>query len=325
MLENPAIEKIGQNLKYDMIVLRAAGVEVAGVQFDTMVASYLLDAGERNHNLDELAGRYLDHTTIKIEELIGSGKNQKRMDEVPRRRRSPHYAAEDADVALRLRPLLAARLKEAEAGPSCSTTSKCRWSKCWSSWNSTASRSTPTRLAELSRQYGAADGDAGAGDLRAGRPRVQHRLAQATAGDAVRRAEAAGARRGPRPAPAPTPKCWRSWPGCIRCRPRSSSIGSTPSSRAPTSTRCRRWCIRKPGRVHASFNQVVAATGRLSSSDPNLQNIPVRTEEGREIRSAFLPGEPGWMLLAADYSQIELRVLAHFSGDETLCGGLCAR
>ena len=116
ILENPAIEKIGQNLKYDMIVLRSAGVELAGVQFDTMVASYLLDAGERIHNLDELANRYLNHTTTKIEALIGSGKNQKRMDEVPLAEIT-HYAAEDADVALRLVPHLAARMKEAKLEP----------------------------------------------------------------------------------------------------------------------------------------------------------------------------------------------------------------
>ncbi len=113
VLENPKIAKIGQNLKYDMIVLRSAGVELAGLQFDTMVASYLLDAGERNHNLDELAGRYLNHVTTKIETLIGSGKNQKRMDEVPVSQIT-HYAAEDADVALRLVPPLAARLKESK-------------------------------------------------------------------------------------------------------------------------------------------------------------------------------------------------------------------
>ena len=108
VLENPQIGKVGQNLKYDIIVLRAAGVVVAGAAFDTMVASYLLDAGERNHNLDELAARYLQHETTKISSLIGAGKNQKRMDEVP----IPliaHYAAEDADIAWRLRPLLAAR------------------------------------------------------------------------------------------------------------------------------------------------------------------------------------------------------------------------
>ena len=111
ILENPAIAKIGQNLKYDMIVLRNVGVRLAGAAFDTMVASYLLDAGERNHNLDDLAERYLDHTTIKIGELIGKGKNQKRMDEVPVAQIGP-YAAEDADVPLRLQPLLEARLDE---------------------------------------------------------------------------------------------------------------------------------------------------------------------------------------------------------------------
>ena len=95
ILEDPAVEKIGQNLKYDMIVLRAAGIELAGVAFDTMVASYLLEAGRRNHNLDELARTYLHHETIKISELIGTGKNQRRMDEVPVRRVAD-YAAEDA-------------------------------------------------------------------------------------------------------------------------------------------------------------------------------------------------------------------------------------
>ena len=112
ILENPAIEKLGQNLKYDMVVLRSAGVEMAGARFDTMVASYLLDAGERNHNLDELALRYLKHDTTKIEALIGTGKNQKRMDEVPLEQIT-HYAAEDADVAWRLRPILQERMQAA--------------------------------------------------------------------------------------------------------------------------------------------------------------------------------------------------------------------
>ena len=109
LLEDPGVKKIGQNLKYDLVVLRGAGVEVAGVEFDTMVASYLLDAGERNHNLDHLALRYLGHTTTKIGELIGKGKSQKRMDEVPVADVG-HYAAEDADVPLRLDPLLRERL-----------------------------------------------------------------------------------------------------------------------------------------------------------------------------------------------------------------------
>ncbi|HTU27376.1 MAG TPA: 5'-3' exonuclease H3TH domain-containing protein, partial [Pirellulales bacterium] len=111
VLEDPAVKKVGQNLKYDMIVLRSAGIKLAGAEFDTMIASYLLDAGERNHSLDELSKRYLRHTTIKIAELIGSGKNQKRMDEVPIAAITD-YAAEDADVTWRLRPILEARLRE---------------------------------------------------------------------------------------------------------------------------------------------------------------------------------------------------------------------
>ena len=131
--------------------------------------------------------------------------------------------------------------------------------------------------------------------------------------------------RRPRPAPAPTPTCWKSWPGCIRCRPRSSSIGSTPSSRARTSTRLPAMVHPETGRVHASFNQVVAATGRLSSSDPNLQNIPDPHRGGPRNSLGFCRATTGWKLLAADYSQIELRVLAHFSGDANAVRGLCPR
>ena len=125
-----------------------------------MIASYLLDAGERNHNLDELASRYLNHTTTKIEALIGSGKNQKRMDEVPVAEIT-HYAAEDADVALRLVPLLGGAAEGSRSWNRCSTISKCRWSKCWWNWNSTAFESTRARLAELSEQYGQRHGGLG--------------------------------------------------------------------------------------------------------------------------------------------------------------------
>ncbi len=116
VLEDAAIGKLGQNLKYDRIVLRNAGIELAGTPFDTMVASYLLDAGQRNHNLDDLAKRYLRHVTIKIEELIGSGKHQKRMDEVPIPQITD-YAAEDALVPVRLQPILARRMEEENLVP----------------------------------------------------------------------------------------------------------------------------------------------------------------------------------------------------------------
>src|SRR4029079_11540452 len=113
VLEDPGIKKIGQNLKYDSIVLRNVGVSLAGIAFDTMIASYLLDAGGRSHNMDDLAQKYLNHATIKIDQLIGKGRDQKRMDEVPVEQVAT-YAAEDADIPLRMMPILSGRLEEVE-------------------------------------------------------------------------------------------------------------------------------------------------------------------------------------------------------------------
>jgi DNA polymerase-1 len=316
VLENPTIAKLGQNLKYDMIVLRSAGVNVAGAQFDSMIASYLLDAGERNHNLDELALRYLNHTTIKIEELIGSGRNQKRMDEVPLSAITP-YAAEDADVALRLRGPLAERLREANLVklfdelevPLVEVLVELEYNGI---------KIDSELLAGLSREYGAALAkvereiyELAGREFNIGSPKQlgeilfeEHKLPM------LKRTKTGGstdadvleelARLHPLPAKIME---YRQY-----AKLKSTYVDALPQLVHP-----------QTGRVHASFNQVVAATGRLSSHDPNLQNIPVRNQRGREIRAAFLPGHEGWKLLAADYSQIELRVLAHFSGDATLC------
>ena len=316
VLENPAIAKLGQNLKYDMIVLRSAGVNVAGAQFDSMIASYLLDAGERNHSLDELALRYLNHTTIKIEELIGSGRNQKRMDEVPLSAITP-YAAEDADVALRLRNPLAERLREANLVklfdelevPLVEVLVELEYNGI---------KIDSELLAGLSREYGAALAkvereiyELAGREFNIGSPKQlgeilfeEHKLPM------LKRTKTGGstdadvleelARLHPLPAKIME---YRQY-----AKLKSTYVDALPQLVHP-----------QTGRVHASFNQVVAATGRLSSHDPNLQNIPVRNQRGREIRAAFLPGHEGWKLLAADYSQIELRVLAHFSGDATLC------
>jgi DNA polymerase-1 len=315
VLENPRIGKIGQNLKYDIIVLRAAGVVVAGAAFDTMVASYLLDAGERNHNLDELAARYLQHETTKISALIGTGKNQKRMDEVP----IPlitHYAAEDADIAWRLRPLLAARFAgtdlqklfdEVEV-PLIEVLSELEYNGI---------RIDVDRLKEMSQQYGTRLAEIeqqiyelAGHKFNIGSPKqLQTVLFEEQKLPKLRRTKTGAstdadvleelARTHPLPAR-------------ISEHRQFSKLKNTYVDALP------QLILQKTGRVHASFNQSVAATGRLSSSDPNLQNIPIRTREGREIRSAFLPGHEGWQLLAADYSQIELRVLAHLSGDTTM-------
>jgi len=317
ILEDPAVEKIGQNLKYDMIVLRSAGVDLRGAAFDTMIASYLLEAGRRNHNLDELAQTYLGHETIKITELIGRGKNQRRMDEVPTRLVAD-YAAEDAWLPVRLKPILQKKLEEAELVdlmrslemPLVDVLVELEYNGiCVDT----------ARLAELSRHYG--ERMAGLEEEiyeLAGRrlnlaspkqlqallftelklPEVKKTAKTGPSTDAEVLEELAPLH----PLPAKLLE-YRQY-----AKLKSTYVDALPEMVCP-----------ETGRVHASFNQVVAATGRLSSSDPNLQNIPVRTREGREIRSAFVPGPKGWVLMAADYSQIELRVLAHYSGDERLC------
>jgi len=317
VLENAEIRKIGQNLKYDIIVLRAAGVNLAGTAFDTMVASYLLDAGQRNHNLDDLALDYLGHTTVKISELIGSGKNQKRMDEVPVRQVAD-YAGEDALLPVRLSAILAKKLdenllidlfKNVEL-PLIDVLAEMEY---------TGVKVDVARLAELSGQYGRRLEElereihalAGHGFNIASPRQLQEVLFTELKLPVVKKTPKTGpstdaevleelARLHPLPAKLLE---YRQY-----AKLKSTYVDALPGLVHPAT-----------GRVHASFNQVVAATGRLSSSDPNLQNIPVRTEIGREIRSAFIPGEPTWTLLAADYSQIELRILAHFCGDQRLC------
>jgi DNA polymerase-1 len=317
ILEDPGVEKIGQNLKYDMIVLRTVGIEVAGVGFDTMVASYLLEAGRRNHSLDELAQTYLNHETIKISELIGTGKDQRRMDEAPVRQVAD-YAAEDAWLPLQLRPILAKKLEETELAALLSEL-ELPLIDVLVELEYNGIKVDVARLAELSDRYGLRMETleqeiyqmAGRRLNIASPKQLQELLFVELKLPVVKKTAKTGpstdaevleelARLHPLPAKILE---YRQY-----AKLKSTYVDALPEMVCP-----------ETGRVHASFNQVVAATGRLSSSDPNLQNIPVRTEVGREIRSAFVPGEEGWLLMAADYSQIELRVLAHFSGDEQLC------
>ncbi len=318
VLENERIEKVGQNLKYDMIVMRNVGVELRGAAFDTMVASYLLDAGRRSHSLDELALRYLDFTKIKTSELIGSGKNQRRMDEVPVARVA-EYACEDAVVPMRLRPILTERLEQAGLTKLFAEV-EMPLIEVLVELEFDGVKIDVERLAELSHRYGERM-DATEEEIYelAGRrlniaspKQLQQVLFEELNLPVLKKTPKTGpstdadvleqlARLG-NPLPAKILE-YRQY-----AKLKNTYVDALPKLVHPVT-----------GRVHASFNQVVTATGRLSSSDPNLQNIPVRTDEGREIRSAFVPGEEGWLLLAADYSQIELRVLAHLSADPGLC------
>ncbi len=313
-LENPRIKKLGQNLKSDLIVLKSAGIGVQGVAFDTMIASYLLDAGERNHSLDELSLRYLNHATITMGSLLGAGRDRRSRDEVAIARVA-EYAGESVDVALRLTPLLQRKLQGAELDR-LNKTLELPLIDVLMEMESTGIRVNTARLAELSEQFGrqlqlveTQIFDMAGRPINIGSPKqLQELLFTQLKLPVVKRTK-----NGPstdvdvleelasvHPLPAKIIE-YRHF-----AKLKNTYVDALPAMINP-----------RTGRVHASFNQVVAATGRLSSHDPNLQNIPIRTEEGRAIRSAFLP-EEGWLLLAADYSQIELRVLAHFCQDPTL-------
>ena len=315
VLEDPSISVIGQNLKYDMIVMRNLGVEVRGVEFDTMIASYLIDAGGRNHNLDALAKRYLNHTTTKISELIGTGKHQKRMDEVPLEQVVP-YAAEDADVPLRLMPILAEGL-EVRGLDSLFSELELPLIDVLVEMEFNGIKVDVARLKALSNEF-AIELERlqdeifmlAGHEFNIASPKQLAKVLFEEQNLPVLKKTKTGASTDAGVLEELAHQ--HDLPAKVIEFRQYSKLKGTYVDALPALVHP------ETGRIHASFNQVVAATGRLSSSDPNLQNIPIRTEAGRSIRSAFLPGEPDWQLLAADYSQIELRVLAHVSGDETL-------
>jgi DNA polymerase I len=315
LLEDPTVRKIGQNLKYDLVVLRSAGVELRGEMFDTMVADFLLEPGERSHNMDDMARRFLRHQTITIDQLIGTGKKQRRMDEVPVALVTD-YAAEDADVPLRIADLVAPRLA-AEGMQQLFDELEMPLVAVLAEMEFNGIRVDVARLRELSGQFNDRimrlereifeiagrefniDSRIQLGQLLFDELKlpVMKKTKTGPSMDAEVLEDLAPLH----PLPAKVIEYRQN------TKLKSTYVDALQELVHPTT-----------GRVHTSFKQDVAATGRLSSQDPNLQNIPIRTEQGREIRSAFLPGPEGWLLLAADYSQIELRVLAHFSGDATL-------
>jgi DNA polymerase-1 len=314
LLEDERVAKIGQNLKYDLIVLRGQGVHVRGMAMDTMVADYLLEPGERSHTLDDLARRYLRYQPIAIQQLLGEGKAQRRMDEVPLAQVAT-YAAEDADVAWRLAEVLAPRLA-AQGLTRLLTELEVPLIEVLAEMEYHGIRVDVARLRELSVQF-----QEKIETLRAeifalaGREfnldsrlqlsellfsQLQLPVVKRTKTGPSTDAEVLEALALLHPLPAKILEYRH------LAKLKSTYVDALPALVLP-----------QTGRIHTSFKQDVAATGRLSSQDPNLQNIPIRTPQGRAIRSAFLPAE-GWRLLAADYSQIELRVLAHFSQDAAL-------
>lgn len=317
ILEDPQVAKVNQNIKFDLLVLRKQGVTLAGVAGDPMLADYLLHAGERSHSLADLASRYFNHRVIPISDLIGTGKTQLRMDQVPTAQVA-EYAGEDADLACRLCERLEAEVRAAGLGrlydelevPLIDVLAELEYNGI---------RLDVPLLNRLSDEMGRqlADIERQIHEL-AGRPfniaspkQLRQVLFDELKLPAQRRTGVTGEPSTNQETLERLAVLGHPLPRLIVEHRQVAKLKGTYVDALPA--------LVNPdtGRVHASFNQTVAATGRLSSSDPNLQNIPVRTEQGRQIRQAFLP-EPGWLLLTADYSQIELRLLAHFTQDEAL-------
>jgi DNA polymerase I len=315
ILEDPRIKKIGQNLKYDMIVLRSVDIRLQGLSFDTMVADYLIDPGERNHSLDDLAQRYLNHRTIKIETLIGTGKNQRCMDQVPVSLVSD-YAAEDADIPLRLMPLLHARLQE-DGLVDLFRDLEIPLIEVLMEMEYTGIMVDPARLQTLGQRFSQR------------MEALQQEIFQLAGKTFNIDSRLQLAKVLFEDLQLPVVKKTKTGPSTdVEVLTELASQHALPARIVEYRQNARlkstyvdgllHLIHPLTGRVHTSFKQDVAATGRLSSQEPNLQNIPVRTTEGREIRSAFIPGEADYKLMTADYSQIELRVLAHFCDDATL-------
>ena len=314
LLTRDGVARWAQNHKYDVSILSRYDVAVGPVDFDPMLGSYLLDPGSYRHNLDDLALEWLGHKTIKYEDVCGKGKDQIPFAEVAVERAAA-YAAEDAQVTVALVHVLRPRVEEAGLGallrdvelPLAPVIGRMEMHGLLvdTARLEVLSRRFAERMIVLEREAHAAAG----GPFNLGSPKQLAEVLFDRLNLTSRRRTKTGRSTNSDVLEAladehPLPKLVLDWRQMQKLR--------------STYTEALRHLVHpRTGRIHSSFHQAVAATGRLSSSDPNLQNIPVRSEEGREIRGAFVAA-PGHVLLSADYSQIELRVLAHLSGDEAL-------
>jgi DNA polymerase-1 len=314
------IKKIGQNIKYDTMIMRQHGVDVKGIYFDTMIAAYLINPTGQ-HKLDKLSEYYLNYEMIHIEQLIGTGKKQKLMTDLAAVEVAP-YAAEDADITLKLyrvlkpkieeagmhslmfnleMPLLEVLMKMEEQGVKLNTDLLRKLSKAhhknlidlqntiYESANEEFNLNSPAQLGtvlfdrlEIHRELNVKKPPRTKTGQYSTSERILERFIMHPIVEKI-----------------------------LEYR-RLNKLINTYLDTLPLLV------SEKTGRLHTSFNQTVAATGRLSSSNPNLQNIPIRTEMGREIRKAFIPSQAGYKILSADYSQIELRIMAHLSGDKAM-------
>ncbi len=319
LLEDPKKRKVGQHAKYDMNVLANASTPIAvqGIAYDTMLESYVLDSTATRHDMDSLALKYLGHSTIRFEDIAGKGAKQLTFDQIALEQAGP-YAAEDADVTLRLHqalwrkleaiPSLAKVLTEIEM-PLVPVLARIERNGALVDANllGKQSRELGEKMVELERQAYDLAGE----EFNLGSPKQLGAILYDKLGLPVLSKTATGQPSTAENVLAELAEQDYELPKVIMQYRSLSKLKSTYTDKLPEQINPR------TGRIHTSYHQAVAATGRLSSSDPNLQNIPIRTAEGRRIRQAFVAPQ-GYKLLAADYSQIELRIMAHLAKDEGL-------
>ncbi len=313
--EDPVIHKTGQNLKYDAQVLKCYDIPVDGVKFDTMIASHVLDSSARQHNIDILAEKHLGYRKVPTSDLIGSGSRQISMRDVPLNIIT-NYACEDADIALRLSNLMMARIRD-EGFERLMYEQEMPAMEVLLEMEHNGVALDLGLLAEMSREfaeetaglkqevYELAGGEFNLNSTQQLADVMYNRLGLPS-GRKTKFGFSTDITELERLAQVhPLPAKLLRYRHLTKLK--STYIDALPRLIHPITNR-----------VHTTFSQTIAATGRLSSNDPNLQNIPIRTEDGGRIRKAFIAGEPGWKIISADYSQIELRIMAHLSGDENM-------
>lgn len=316
ILENADQAKTGQNLKYDAEVLLNVDITLKGITHDTMLMSYVLDAGSSRHDMDTLALKHLGKETIKYTEVAGSGKKQLTFDQIDLELAAP-YAAEDADITLQLHQILSEQLSKNETLTTVFETIEMpllnTLVRTESNGVKVDARQLHKQSVEISDRLSSIEEKAHelAGQpFNIGSPKQIQEILYEKQGLPI-------LRKTPKGQPSTAEQVLQELaedyelPSLILEHRGLAKLKSTYTDKLPELINP------KTGRIHTSYHQAVAATGRLSSSDPNLQNIPIRSEEGRKIRKAFV-AEPGSILIAADYSQIELRIMAHLSADPGL-------
>tara|TARA_X000001036_G_scaffold402684_1_gene408659 strand:+ start:598 stop:3303 length:2706 start_codon:yes stop_codon:yes gene_type:complete len=311
-LENPHIKKVGQNIKYDSLILSRNGINIEGIYFDTMIAAHILNPAARSYKLDILSLEYLNYSMVPIEELIGKGKEQITMDKVPLEQ-TTFYASEDADIALQLAELFIPRLEENKQMEFYQNI-EIPLVNVLMNMEKEGVYVEQKILNEMSMRIGGrldvlvddiykisgkefnVNSTQQLATILFDELKLSKIKKRSTAENVLKELVKE-----------------HQLPELILEYRKLNKLKNTYIDALPVAINS------KTDRIHSTFNQTIASTGRLSSTSPNFQNIPIRTEEGREIRKSFIAQKKGWQIFSADYSQIELRIMAHLSEDHELC------